>query len=61
MYFSSDFETASQDILDKVGQEAVSKYEEKDTKSKCLAFWDIFIINQQVNLNIINNYLFFNN
>ncbi len=45
MYFSSDSEIASQDILDKVGQEAISKYEEKDAKSKCLEFWDRFIFN----------------
>ena len=34
MHFLSDFETASQDILLKVGQEAVSKYGEKGAKSK---------------------------
>ena len=34
MHFSSDVETASQDILLKVGQEAASKYGEKGAKSK---------------------------
>jgi hypothetical protein len=33
MHFLSDFETASQAILEYVGQEAVSKYGEKGAKS----------------------------
>jgi hypothetical protein len=32
--FFSDFKAASQDILEKVGQEAALKYEEKDAKSE---------------------------
>ncbi len=43
MYFLSDFEIASRDILEKVDREAISKYDEKDTKSKCLDFADRFI------------------
>jgi len=43
MHFFSDFETASQDILFKVGQEAVSKYGEKGAKSGCSEYWDRFI------------------
>lgn len=38
--FLSDFETASQDILEYVDQEAVSKYGKKDTKSKYFEKWD---------------------
>jgi len=42
MDFFSDFETASQDILSKVDQEAVSKYGEKGGKSGCSEYWDRF-------------------
>jgi len=34
MHFLSDFEVASQDILELVDQEAASKYGEKGAKSK---------------------------
>jgi len=42
MHFFSDFETASQDILSKVDQEAVSKCEEKGAKSGCSEYRDRF-------------------
>jgi len=42
MHFFSDFETASQDLLGKVGQEAVSKCGEKGAKSGCSEYWDRF-------------------
>jgi len=48
MHFFSDFETASQDILFKVGQEAVSKYGEKGAKSGCSEYWDRFKSRLQV-------------
>ena len=43
MYFFADFKAASQDILGKVGQEAVLEDAEKDTKSELLALRDRFI------------------
>jgi len=43
MYFLSDFEIASKNILEKVDREGISKYGEKDTKSKCLSLADRFI------------------
>ena len=45
MDFSSDFCAASQDILEKVGQEVARKYGEKDAKGKSLYFADRFIKN----------------
>ncbi len=44
MDFLSDFETASQGILEKVDQEAVLKDDKKDAKSECLEFRDRFIL-----------------
>ena len=44
MYFFADFEVASQDILEQVGQEAASKDAEKDAKSEVLEYRDRFII-----------------
>jgi len=44
MHFFSNFETASQDILGKVGQEAVSKCGEKGAKSGRSEYWDRFIV-----------------
>jgi len=38
MHFCLSFETASQDILSKVDQEAVSKLKEKGVKSGLLEF-----------------------
>ena len=43
MHFLSGSETASQDILSKVGQEAVLESGEKGAKSECLECWDRFI------------------
>lgn len=43
MHFLSDFKTVSQDILRKVGQEAILKSGEKGAKSECLEYWDRFI------------------
>jgi hypothetical protein len=43
MYFCADFETASQGILEQVGQEADSKDAEKDAKSEVLEYRDRFI------------------
>ncbi len=43
VYFFSDFETPSKGILEKLEQEAISKYGKKETKSKCLQFRDRFI------------------
>jgi hypothetical protein len=44
MHFLSDFKITSQDILGKVGQEAVLKSGEKGAKSECLEYWNRFIL-----------------
>ncbi len=43
MYFFADLKTASQDILEEVGQEAVFKDAEKDAKSELLPLRDRFM------------------
>ena len=43
MHFLSDFEAASQDILEEVGQEAASEYGEKGAKSEYKEYWDRFM------------------
>ena len=44
MHFLSDFEAASQGILEKVDQEDASEYGEKGAKSECKEYWDRFIM-----------------
>ena len=43
MHFFTYFNAASQDILEKVGQEAALKDVEKGAKRKCLKFADRFM------------------
>ena len=47
MLFLSDFEAASQGILEKVDQEAASEYGEKGAKNECKESWGRFIGSSQ--------------